>query len=85
MIVLSREPGGLSLYQQLYRQLRGRSPGAKSRRGQKLPAKRAMAQRLNISVNTVDGAYRQLESEGYIAARPRERLLCLPDRGAGPA
>ena len=71
MIVLSREPGGLSLYQQLYRQLRGQIARGEIQAGQKLPAKRAMAQQLNISVNTVDGAYRQLESEGYIAARPR--------------
>ena len=28
MIVLSREPGGLSLYQQLYRQLRGQIASA---------------------------------------------------------
>ena len=71
MIVLSREPGGPSLYQQLYRQLRGQIARGELQAGQKLPAKRAMAQQLNISVNTVDGAYRQLESEGYIAARPR--------------
>lgn len=55
MIVLSREPGGLSLYQQLYRQLRGQIARGEIQAGQKLPAKRAMAQRLNISVNTVDG------------------------------
>ena len=49
MIVLSREAGGLSLYQQLYRQLRGQIARGEIQAGQKLPAKRAMAQQLNIS------------------------------------
>lgn len=71
MIVLSRQKGGDSLYEQLYRQLRDQIISRALRPGEKMPSKRVLAQSLNISVNTVDAAYRQLESEGYLEARPR--------------
>lgn len=71
MIVLSRQSGGPSLYEQLYDQLRSQIINHSFQAGQKMPSKRNLAQSLNISVNTVDTAYRQLESEGYIEARPR--------------
>lgn len=38
----------------------------------KLPSGRALAQDLNISRNTVNMAYAQLESEGYIEAKPKQ-------------
>lgn len=37
----------------------------------KLPSKRALAKHLNISTITVENAYLQLVSEGYIYAKPR--------------
>ena len=70
MIVLSRQ-NGASLYAQLYDALRDQIITGERKAGEKLPSKRDMAQNLNISVNTVDAAYRQLESEGYIQVRPR--------------
>lgn len=71
MIVLSRQAGEESLYTQLYSALRDQIITGEQKAGQKLPSKRNLAQSLNISVNTVDAAYRQLESEGYIQVRPR--------------
>ena len=71
MIVLSRQPGGASLYAQLYAALRDQIVSGQRPAGAKMPSKRIMAQSMNISVNTVDAAYRQLESEGYIQVRPR--------------
>ena len=38
----------------------------------KLPAKRAFAQHLGVSVITVENAYVQLASEGYIYSKPRQ-------------
>ncbi len=60
-----------SLYEQLYREIKqdiltGKIPG-----GSKLLSKRAQAERLGISVVTVENAYSQLLAEGYIAARER--------------
>lgn len=71
MISLSRQSGGESLYAQLYGSLRDQIITGERKAGEKLPSKRTLSQSLNISVNTVDAAYRQLESEGYIQARPR--------------
>jgi len=39
--------------------------------GSCLPAKRKMAANLGISINTVDAAYQQLVSEGYLLSRPQ--------------
>lgn len=85
MILLSRQPGGASLYQQLYRQLRTQITAGVLPAGAKLPARRTMAQQLHISVNTVDAAYRQLESEGYIAAQPRRGFYVCKIEALAPA
>ena len=62
---LKKTPG-LPLYEVLYRCIRedilsGRLPG-----NAKLPSKRALAENLEISKITVEGAYNQLLVEGYI-------------------
>ena len=63
--------GGLSLYEYLYRRLRDDILSGKLAAGERLPSKRALAEHLRVSVITVEGAYRQLEAEGYVDARPR--------------
>ena len=68
MIDLNKDTA-LPLYERLYRQLREEIAAGK-RQG-KLPSRRALADQLGISLNTVDAAYRQLESEGFLEARPR--------------
>lgn len=68
----------LPLYESLYRQLREEITRGRRKAGEKLPSKRALSQELGISINTVEGAYRQLESEGYIEARPRSGFYVLP-------
>lgn len=62
---------GSPLYLNLYRQLRAQIETGERKAGEKLPSKRAMASQLGISVNTVDAAYAQLLSEGFVEARPR--------------
>lgn len=79
------------LYESVYQQLRDEIITSERQAGDKLPSKRALATQLGISVNTVETAYRQLESEGYVEARPRSGFYVLPleqlpvDRQANPA
>ena len=68
----------MPLYESVYRQLRDEISGGQRKTGEKLPSKRTLAAQLGISINTVEGAYRQLESEGYIEARARSGFYVLP-------
>ena len=82
--------GGLSLYEYLYRRLRDGILSGALTAGERLPSKRALAEHLRVSVVTVEGAYQQLEAEGYVDARPRsgffvsqvDRRLPAADEGA---
>ena len=60
-----------SLYEQLYDEIKQDILSGRIADGAKLPSKRAQAERLGISVVTVENAYSQLLAEGYIAARER--------------
>lgn len=60
------ERGDLSLYEFLYRCLRGDIVAGVLQPGDKLPSKRSLAQNLAVSVITVEHAYEQLQSEGYV-------------------
>ncbi len=68
----------LPLYESVYRQIREEISAGQRGTGEKLPSKRLLATQLGISVNTVEAAYRQLESEGYIEARARSGFYVLP-------
>lgn len=59
------------LYLQLYTQLREQLLHGTLKSGDKLPSKRSLSIQLGVSVNTVYGAYAQLQSEGYIVSRPK--------------
>lgn len=63
--------GGLPLYEYLCRRIRADILSGALPAGERLPSKRALAEHLRVSVITVEGAYQQLEAEGYILARPR--------------
>ena len=63
--------GGLTLYEYLYRRIREDILSGALAVGEKLPSKRALAEHLGVSVITVEGAYQQLEAEGYVHTRPR--------------
>jgi len=71
MILLPSSGENAPLYLAIYRQLRAQIESGELAAGSKLPSKRAMASQLGVSVNTVDGAYGQLQSEGFIDSRPR--------------
>ena len=67
---LKKAPG-VPLYEALYRCIRSDILCGNLKEGQKLPSKRALAQNLEVSKITVETAYNQLLSEGYIRAREK--------------
>lgn len=67
---LKKSPG-IPLYEALYRCIRADILSGRLQSGQKLPSKRALAQNLEVSKITVEGAYGQLLSEGYIRAQEK--------------
>lgn len=71
MITLLYENKELPLYEQIYLAIKKEIQGGTLREKQKLPSKRNLAKELGVSVNTVDFAYSQLSSEGYIETVPK--------------
>ena len=67
---LKKAPG-VPLYEALYRCIRGDILSGALPPGEKLPSKRALAQHLEVSKITVETAYSQLLSEGYICSREK--------------
>ncbi len=68
MIVLDTEAAD-PLYMQIYRQLKEQILSGRLPEGSKLPSTRGLAGALHVSRNTVESAYAQLFSEGYVAGR----------------
>ena len=67
---LKKSPG-VPLYEALYRCIREDILSGELKPGQKLPSKRALAQNLEVSKITVEAAYNQLLSEGYIRSQEK--------------
>ncbi|MDE7313636.1 MAG: PLP-dependent aminotransferase family protein [Eubacterium sp.] len=58
-----------SLYEQIYESVRRDIMGGRLSCGERLPSARLLAANLQVSRSTVDAAYAQLVSEGYIQAK----------------
>ena len=90
MLTYSMEDrGGLPLYEYLYRRIRADILDGTLAAGERLPSKRSLAEHLNVSVITVEGAYAQLEAESYLYTLPKRgffvsRVARLP-AGVGAA
>ncbi len=67
---LKKSPG-VPLYEALYRCIRQDILSGALKPGEKLPSKRALAENLEVSKITVEAAYNQLLSEGYIGSREK--------------
>ncbi len=68
------------LYEQIYEYIRNEIREGKLLTGERLPSTRALAEKLQVARSTVDYAYEQLLSEGYIEARPyRGYFVCRVD------
>lgn len=65
------------LYEQIYEYIRDEIREGKLLTGERLPSTRSLAEKLQVARSTVDYAYEQLLSEGYIEARPyRGYFVC---------
>ena len=79
------ERGSLSLYEYLYQCIRRDILSGALPAGTQLPSKRALAEHLDVSVITVEGAYQQLEAEGYVYALPRRGFFAAAVERAAAA
>lgn len=76
MIPLSHDEK-IPLYQQIYEYIKAAIIDGKIPCGEKLPSTRFLAAHLQVSRSTVELAYEQLVSEGYIEPQPyRGYFIC---------
>lgn len=71
-------PEGGSLYEQIYKHIKNEIRDGKLLAGERLPSTRSLAEYLQVARSTVDYAYGQLLSEGYIEARPCRGYFVCP-------
>lgn len=72
MLLIPLQPNTATpLYEQIYQYIKHKITEGALARGTKLPSSRALAEQLLVSRSTVNGAYEQLLSEGYIYAREK--------------
>lgn len=78
MTIALKSDGTRHLYEQIYEHIREEIKGGKLLSGERLPSTRALAEYLQVSRSTVDFAYEQLVSEGYIEAKPHKGFfVCM--------
>ncbi len=65
------QKNGKSFYEQIYEMVKADILNGSLPEGGRLPSKRKLADRLKVSVITVENAYQQLEAEGYLYAKER--------------
>ena len=71
MLTYSFENITESLYEHLYKCIKADINSGKLPAGSHLPSKRAFSRNLNVSIITIENAYSQLMSEGYIYSLPK--------------
>jgi GntR family transcriptional regulator/MocR family aminotransferase len=77
MILELKEGSGQHLYEQIYRYMKSEIQRGNIRWGEKLPSTRLLAGQLDVSRSTVQMAYDQLLSEGYMESVPcRGYFVC---------
>ncbi len=76
-----RQDNGKHLYEQIYLHIRREIRKGKLLQGEKLPSTRSLAEFLQVSRSTVELAYDQLLSEGYIEAKPYRGYFVCPGEG----
>ena len=70
-LTINLKPGSkIPLYEQIYEYIRAEIREGNIVSGEKLPSTRSLSRYLEVSRSTVELAYEQLLSEGYIEARP---------------
>ena len=70
MDIIISNTGGVPIYDQITRQIKGLILRGELREGEALPSMRLLARDLRISVITTKRAYEELEREGFITTVP---------------
>ena len=77
MTIRLQTNGKKCLYEQIYEHIRQEIREGKLLAGERLPSTRSLAEFLQVARSTVEYAYDQLLSEGYIESRPyRGYFVC---------
>nr|WP_257985831.1 PLP-dependent aminotransferase family protein [Bacillus sp. M6-12] len=66
------------LYVQLYDYIKTEIESGRIHAGEKLPSIRFLSKELHVSKQTIENAYQQLASEGYVESRPKSGFIVLP-------
>ena len=78
MDIIIRNSGGIPIYDQITRQVKGLILRGELREGEALPSMRLLAKELRISVITTKRAYEELEREGFITTVPGKGCFVAP-------
>lgn len=70
LIIALDSKSNIPLYEQIYLHIKREIQGGRMKAGERLPSSRALCSHLLVSRSTVDLAYEQLVSEGYIESVP---------------
>lgn len=69
MDIIIRNSGGVPIYDQITRQMKGLILRGELKEGEALPSMRLLAKELRISVITTKRAYEELERDGFICTQ----------------
>jgi len=78
MDIIISNSGGVPIYDQITRQVKGLILRGELREGEVLPSMRLLAKELRISVITTKRAYEELEREGFITTVPGKGCFVAP-------
>lgn len=78
MTIQFHTDSGKCLYEQIYEHIRQEIRAGKLLAGERLPSTRSLAEYLQVARSTVEYAYDQLLSEGYIESRPYRGYFVCP-------
>ena len=78
MDIIIRNTGGVPIYDQITRQIKGLILRGELKEVEALPSMRLLARELRISVITTKRAYEELEREGFITTVPGKGCFVAP-------
>ena len=78
MDIVIHNSGGVPIYDQITRQMKGLILRGELKEGEALPSMRLLAKELRISVITTKRAYEELEREGFINTVPGKGCFVAP-------
>ena len=78
MDIIISNAGGMPIYDQITRQVKGLILRGELKEGEALPSMRLLARELRISVITTKRAYEELEREGFITTVPGKGCFVAP-------